>query len=450
MNSSATNIVVGLGITGLSCVRYLTRNDLPCKVVDSRENPPGLALLRKEFPDIEYELGPFDVDTLLGANELLVSPGVSLKTEALARAKQAGVAITGDIDVFSKQVNAPIIAVTGSNGKSTVVSMVGAVLSAAGRSFAVGGNLDTELGKPALDLLVEDRKDFYVLELSSFQLETTENLAAEVATILNLSEDHMDRYADMEEYRSAKLRIFNGCHQIVLNRDMSQLPLVENFSSPVWGFGFGATGNRDVRVIEVGSESWVAIDEQPLFKVAELKVVGRHNLANAMAASALCLAIGIDHAAIAAGLTGFPGLEHRCQWVATIDGVDFYNDSKGTNVGATVAAIQGLGEKAHGKIVLIAGGEGKGADFTPLSPAIRNWVRVTILIGKDARSIAAAIGNDADRIYAADMNEAVNLARSNARAGDAVLLSPACASFDMFENFQQRGKIFAQTVEALQ
>ena len=450
MNASLTNIVVGLGITGLSCVRYLARNEMPCKVVDSRKNPPGLELLRKEFPYIDCELGPFNVDTLLAADALIVSPGVSLKTEAVARAKQAGIRITGDIDIFAKQVNAPILAVTGSNGKSTVVSMVGAILQAAGKNFAIGGNLDAGLGKPALDLLAEERKDFYVLELSSFQLETTESLSAEVATVLNLSEDHMDRYENMDEYLAAKQRIFTGCHQVVMNRDLPQLMPPKDFDGQVWGFGFGAEGERDVHVSESGSESWVVVGEQKLFKVADLKVVGKHNLANAMAATALCLAIGVQPAAIAAGLSAFPGLPHRCQWIASVEGVDFYNDSKGTNVGATIAAVEGLGEKARGDLILIAGGEGKGADFTSLLPVIKKWVKLTVLIGKDAKTIGNAIGDECEHLYAPDMESAVDLARRNASEGDAVLLSPACASFDMFDNFQQRGNVFATTVGALQ
>lgn len=450
MNANETNVVVGLGITGLSCVRYLARNNLSCKVVDSRSNPPGLELLRKEFPEIECELGPFNLDTFLTADELIVSPGVSLKTDVVAKAREAGVRVTGDVDIFSRQVGAPVIAVTGSNGKSTVVSMVGEVLKAAGRNFAIGGNIDVEPGKPVLDLLADKHRDLYVLELSSFQLETTNCLSAEVATVLNLSEDHMDRYHDMKEYQAAKQRIFNGCHQIVVNRDIAQLVSVDHFEGSVWGFGFSAAGAHDVHIVELDAESWVALGEKPLFKVAELKVVGRHNLMNAMAATALCLAIGVDQQAIAIGLTTFPGLPHRCQWVGSLGGVDFYNDSKGTNVGATVAAIEGLGEKITGQIVLIAGGEGKGANFSPLLPAIKSCVKSVVLIGADAISIANVIGDECETSFANDMNEAVSMACNTANSGDAVLLSPACASFDMFNNFQHRGRAFADAVGALQ
>lgn len=450
MNTSATNLVVGLGITGLSCVRYLARNNQLCKVVDSRDNPPGLDMLRKEFPDIECELGPFQDRTFLGAAELIVSPGVSLKNEAVAKAVRAGVAVTGDIDIFSHRVESPIVAVTGSNGKSTVVSMVGEVLKAAGRSYAIGGNLDAEPAKPALDLLDGEKKDFYVLELSSFQLETTQNLAAEVAVLLNLSEDHMDRYVDMDEYRHAKMRIYNGCQKIVINRDIPVPEKIRDFAGPTWSFGFTAAEESGLSLLESEGEIWVAIGETPLFPANEIKVVGRHNLANAMAAAALCLALDIEHCAIRKGLSAFPGLPHRCQWIANQGGIDFYNDSKGTNVGATIAAVEGLGEKVSGQIVLIAGGESKGADFSSLVPALKKCVKQVVLIGSDAAVIANVIGEACSFVFAPDMNAAVGLARKAAEAGDAVLLSPACASFDMFDNFQHRGRVFSEFVSAMQ
>ncbi len=446
MNTTATNLVVGLGITGLSCVRYFARKNQSCKVVDSRENPPGLDLLRKEFPHIECELGPFREDTFINAAELIVSPGVSLKNEAVAKAARAGVAITGDIDIFSREVGAPIVAVTGSNGKSTVVSMLAEILRAAGRTFAVGGNLEASPAQPALDMLGQERKEYYVLELSSFQLETTQCLAAEVATLLNLSEDHMDRYAGMEEYTQAKLRIFNGCQKMVVNRDLPLPSVLQNFSGPVWSFGFSASDASGVHLTSNAGEPWVAIGDQLLFKPEEIKVVGKHNLANAMAATALSLALGIEPEAVRAGITTFPGLPHRCQWVKSWDSVDYYNDSKGTNVGAAIAAIEGLGEKVAGKIVLIAGGESKGADFTPLVPILQKWVRGVILIGVDAARIASVIGKSCPFEFAADMQGAIELAHRTAEAGDAVLLSPACASFDMFDNFQHRGRVFAEAL----
>lgn len=445
MNTNATNLVVGLGITGLSCVRYFARKNQSCKVVDSRVNPPGLELLRKEFPEVECELGPFNESTFMNAAELIVSPGVSLKNAVVAKAIESGVSVTGDVDIFSREVSEPIVAVTGSNGKSTVVSMVGEVLKAAGRSFAIGGNLDADPALPALDMLSE-RKDFYVLELSSFQLETTRSLGAEVATILNLSEDHLDRYADMDEYRAAKLRIYTDCKQIVINQDFPVPPAIEEFSGAVWSFGFSESEGSGVHPLTMHGEKWVAFEQEPLFKIDSIKVVGRHNLANAMAATALCLALKIDHQAIREGITSFPGLPHRCQWVANGNGVDYYNDSKGTNVGASIAAIEGLAEKVAGKIVLIAGGEGKGADFSQLVPVLKRCVRHVVLIGTDAPKIAEAIGKECPFVFAADMQGAVTLASELAEPGDAVLLSPACASFDMFDNFRHRGNVFSELV----
>lgn len=431
-------------------MRYLARNNLACKVVDSRDNPPGLDMLRKEFPEIECELGPFREATFLDAAELIVSPGISLKNEAVARAIEAGISVTGDIDIFSRQAESPIVAVTGSNGKSTVVSMVGEVLRAAECSFAVGGNLDADPAKPALDLLAGARKDFYVLELSSFQLETTQCLAAEVATLLNLTEDHMDRYADMGEYQLAKMRIYNGCKKVVINRDFPMPEKIKGFTGPVWSFGFFEAEDSGVNLLEKEGETWVALGKEPIVPVSEIKVVGKHNLANAMAATALCLALGIEHSAIRSGLAAFPGLPHRCQWVANQGGVDFYNDSKGTNVGATIAAVEGLGEKISGQVVLIAGGESKGADFSGLVPALRKWVKQVVLIGADAAAIADVIGDECSFVFAPDMGAALGLARKVADEGDAVLLSPACASFDMFDNFRHRGQVFSESVSALQ
>jgi len=384
------------------------------------------------------------------AKQLVVSPGISIRSIEIKAAKEAGVAITGDIDIFSKQAAAPIIAVTGSNGKSTVVAMLSEILTKAGKNFGLGGNLDGDNFKPALDLLAEGEKDLYLLELSSFQLETTQSLGAAVATVLNLSADHMDRYEGIDDYHRAKQRIFTGCKQVVINRDDKEsYPLVES-DAVVWDFGFDRAGVNGLGLLEEDDDLYLAYQLEKIVSVNELKIFGQHNISNVLAAVALAMAIDIDMNAIKAAITEFSGLPHRCQWVANIDGVDFYNDSKGTNVGATVAAVEGLGEHISGHIVLIAGGIAKGADFAALVPAMNKWGKAVILIGQDAAEMASYFDTEIPTYFANDMPDASRVALQQSDAGDAVLLFPACASFDRFENFQHRGFAFMESVGTLQ
>jgi UDP-N-acetylmuramoylalanine--D-glutamate ligase len=443
-------VIVGLGDTGLSCVKYFASMGEKVKVVDSRDEPPGLAALIEMYPNVEYELGDFNLETFVTAKQLVISPGISIRSVEIEAAKEAGVAITGDIDIFSKQVAAPIIAVTGSNGKSTVVAMLADIVTKAGKNFGLGGNLDGDNFKPALDLLAEGEKDLYLLELSSFQLETTQNLGAAVATILNLSADHMDRYEGIDDYQRAKQRIFTGCKQVVINRDDKEsYPLIES-DAAIWDFGFGRASVNGLGLLEEGGDLYLAYQLEKIVSVNELKIFGQHNISNVLAAVALAMAIDIDMNAIKAAITEFSGLPHRCQWVANIDGVDFYNDSKGTNVGATVAAIEGLGEHISGHIVLIAGGIAKGADFAALVPAMNKWGKAVILIGQDAAEMASYFDTEIQTYFANDMPDATRVALQQSANGDAVLLSPACASFDMFEDFQHRGFAFMESVETLQ
>ena len=443
-------LIVGLGETGLSCARYLAGKGEFFKVVDSRPNPPALATFQKLFPGIECELGEFKVQTFLEAEQLIVSPGVSLKTPAIMAAIESGVAITGDIDIFSQEVKAPIVAVTGSNGKSTVVEILAAILRAAGKNCALGGNLDGANFKPALDLLAEEKADVYVLEVSSFQLETTQLLGAKVATILNLSEDHLDRYDSFDDYRVAKQRIFNGCQNVVINRDDSGSLPPETISVPAIDFGFSRPGVNGLGLLEEEDDQYLAFQFEKIVSVNELKIFGQHNIANTLAAIGLALTLGVDLQPIRRAVKNFSGLPHRCQWVSSIEGVDFYNDSKGTNVGATKAAVEGLGQRIDGHILLIAGGVSKGADFRSLVPVINRWAKEVILIGRDAMELAAHLDADIQTYFADGMQDAVTVALDHASAGDAVLLSPACASFDMFENYQHRGREFVQSVERLQ
>ena len=447
--SNRISVIVGLGSTGLSCAKYFASKGKPYKVVDNRDDPPGLSALIEQFPATEYEVGGFFLDTFKNAKELVVSPGINLNTSEIVAARRAGVPVTGDIDIFSKLVTTPIIGITGSNGKSTVVSILAEILKKAGKKYGLGGNLDGANFKPALDLLGEGKKDFYVLELSSFQLETTEKLSAEVAAILNLSPDHMDRYETLEEYHRAKLRVFNGCKQILINRDDDYSYPQKKLGLPVWDYGFSRPGVNGLGLLEEDGDQYLAFQFEKLVSVNELKVFGQHNIKNVLAAAGLAMSLGIDMKYIRAAIKEFEGLPHRCQWVANMRGVEFYNDSKGTNVGATMAAVEGLGQIISGHILLIAGGISKGADFRPLVPMINRWGKEVILIGQDAVEMAANFDNDIQTYFANDMQDAVSVALEHAAPGDAVLLSPACASFDMFQNFQERGQAFIQSVGRL-
>lgn len=439
---------MGLGKTGLSVARYLHSLDMDFAVVDSRINPPGLADFRREFPTSELVLGDFPLQRFLQAKELIVSPGVSLETPAIRAAVEAGVAITGDIDMFSRAAKAPVLAVTGSNGKSTVVSLLGAMARAAGLKVGVGGNLDGAEASPALDLLRAESHELYVLELSSFQLETTAMLAAKAACILNLSDDHMDRYASMQAYGAAKQRIFLGCEHAIVNRD-EPASVPQQPGSVLHTFGLDAPQDDAWGVVLRDGRAWLARGNEALLGVHEMKIAGRHNVANALAALAMGEAAGLPLSAMLAALREFAGLPHRCQWVRELRGVNYYNDSKGTNVGASLVAIESLGELCSGRLVLIAGGIDKEADFAPMLPALSRFVRLAVLIGRDAARIAEVIRHSVQVVFAASMEAAVQIAAQQAQPGDTVLLSPACASLDMFSDFAHRGRVFTQQVEEL-
>ncbi len=443
--SDQFRIVVGLGKSGMSLVRFLAQQGVRFAVADTRANPPELATLQRDYPEVEVRCGELDVDFLCRASELYVSPGLALATPALREAAARGVKMSGDIDLFTRYAKAPIVAITGSNAKSTVTTLVGEMAEAAGKKVAVGGNI----GTPALDLLSDD-VELYVLELSSFQLETTERLNAEVATCLNISEDHMDRYAGMAQYHLAKHRIFRGARQVVVNRDDAlSRPLIAD-QVPCWSFGLGKPDFKRFGLIEEGGEKLLAFQFEALMPTAELKIRGAHNQSNALAALALGHAVGLPFAAMLDTLRNFAGLPHRCQWVRELRGVGYYDDSKATNVGAALAAIEGLGADIAGKLVLIAGGDGKGADFSALQAPVARFCRAVVLLGRDAELLAETLGDAAPQVRVKTLDEAVQRCAELAQSGDAVLLSPACASLDMFKNFEERGRLFAQAAEALQ
>ena len=430
-------LVVGLGQTGLACARFLAQQGERFAVADSREIPPGIDELKRELPDVECHCGELDEALLLSAERLLLSPGVAPQHPAIATAINAGIEVLGDIELFARNADAPVVAITGSNGKSTVTTLVGEMAKADGKNVRVGGNI----GTPALDLIEAQAPDLYVLELSSFQLEVTSSLNAAAAVVLNISEDHLDRHGNVEHYAAIKQRVFNGDGVVLLNRDDAQVMAMAPSEREVLSFGLDSIG--DFGLIERGGETFLSKGNEALLNVAEMKMPGRHNWSNALAALALGEAVGLEMNAMFQVLRDFPGLPHRCQWIAEQDGVNYYEDSKGTNVGATLAALQGLpGEK----VVLIAGGQAKGQDFAPLRQSVEQRARAVVLIGEDAKLIEMSLLRAASLVMASDMNDAVIKARKLARRGDAVLLSPACASFDMFRNYIERGEAFIAAV----
>ena len=447
--TQANRIIVGLGTTGLSCARYLHSLGESFQVVDSRLNPPGLAQLQAQFPEVQVTLGEFSAELLCSASELIVSPGISIQSPAIEAARAAGAAISGDIDIFSRAVSKPVVAVTGSNGKSTVVTLLAAMATKAGLRVGLGGNLDGAQAAPALDLLRQDEKDLYILELSSFQLETTVCLAARAAVILNVSDDHMDRYADKQEYEAAKQRIFNGAQCAIVNRDEPSSAPWDKGAVIASSFGTSKPERGQWGVIEQDGEAVLVLGDELVLRAHSLKIAGKHNLANALAALALGQAINLPRQAMVEALQEFAGLPHRCQWLRNLRGVDYFNDSKGTNVGASIVAIESLGEMLKGKLVLIAGGVDKGADFSVMAPVVAKFVKLAILIGRDAKNLANAFKDSIEVVFASTLVEAVNIAAERASEGDAVLLSPACASFDMFTDFTHRGRVFESAVEEL-
>jgi UDP-N-acetylmuramoylalanine--D-glutamate ligase len=439
------SVVVGLGKTGASCLRYLSKRGIRASATDTRRAPPGLAELGGLANSLDLRLGGFDMSLLEGASQVLMSPGVSLEEPIARAARDRGIEVLGDVELFARNVRAPVIGITGTNGKSTVTSLVAHMAAAAGRSVLAGGNL----GVPALDLLEQPTPDLYVLELSSYQLETTSSLELKAAVVLNVTADHLDRYPSMAAYARAKSRIFAKAATVVLNADdplVSAMARGDAVRTVTFSIERPAA---DFALLRDGDRTLLAHHGEGLLDVSRMKISGLHNAANALAALALGDAVGLPMPGMLDALESFPGLPHRSQWIAEVAGVRYVDDSKGTNVGATLAAVAGM----PGPLVMIAGGEGKGQDFAPLAQAFAGKVRHVVLIGKDAPALAAAVqGVCTTEIIApmqdavASMQAAVAAAASAARAGDTVLLSPACASLDMFRDYGHRGDVFAAAV----
>ena len=444
MNSVTDNapyaVIAGLGATGLSCARYLHERGWRIAVTDTRPAPPQLAALAALDARIPVRLGALDPELLEGAVFVVASPGLPVRGPFFEEAERRGLAVVGDIELFARAAAAPVVGVTGTNGKSTVTTLVAGMALRAGLKVRAGGNL----GPPALDLLAAGT-ELYVLELSSYQLETTSSLCCRAATVLNVSADHLDRYPSLASYAAAKARIFVRCDTAVINLDDPLVVAMPRTASSTLSFSLRASVGATYALALHQGEWWLTRAGAPLLRATELRTRGAHNAANALAALALGEALALPLAAMLAELRSFAGLPHRSQWIADRQGVAYIDDSKGTNVGATLAAVAGM----PGPVVLIAGGDAKNQNFGPLATGLRGKVRHIVLIGRDAPLIARALDGVCPIERCATLPQAVQAAARAARPGDTVLLSPACASFDMFRDYAHRGEVFAEAVQEL-
>lgn len=432
--------IIGTGMTGMSVARFLQAKGQRFVFFDTRPAPPNAEVIASQFPGVHCEFGTWDESLLLAMDEIIVSPGVSLADPKLAPARTKGMALLGDIDLFVRHARAPVVAITGSNGKSTVTTLVGDMAKAQGLNVAVGGNL----GTPALELLSEN-VELYVLELSSFQLETTSRLGAKVACILNISPDHMDRYDSIQAYHAAKQRVYFAAEHVVVNRNdiLTHPPLAANVSVSFFG---GEADFKTMGIRKRDGEVWLCDQLEPLLPAGKLHLAGSHNIENALAALAIGKAAGFGREAMLSALRNFRGLPHRCEPVGTVQGVKFINDSKGTNVGATLAAVNGLASD-RGKLIVMLGGVAKDKDFSALEPALMQHARCVIVYGRDASVLEQSLQNIPCLLRAEKMSPAFELAQQHALPGDTVLLSPACASFDEFDDYVHRGNTFTRWVK---
>lgn len=437
-------VIVGLGDTGLACARYLQKQGVPFAITDSRKEPPHLKAFLEAFPQVDYHVGDFSEKLLDQATEIVLSPGVALKEPVIAKQVAKQKSIVGDIELFARAVKKPVIGITGSNGKTSVTTLMGLMVNQTGKKATVCGNI----GDPVLDMLNAQVPDFYVIELSSFQLETTYSLHPATSTILNISPNHLDRYTGLQAYLEAKQRIYLNCQAPVVNDDESHIWKDLSFKQSPIKFSIQDKANGDFYLKNQG-ELFLMHRDKKLIAVKELKLQAQHHLKNALAGLALGSAIELPMAPMLEVLRNFSGLPHRCQWVRNFHGVDYFNDSKGTSIGATEAALTSLGQSKKGKLILIAGGQSKGVDFAPLQTPVKKYVDQLILIGEDAPLLEKALQGIAPIAHAKSMDDAVAQATHLAKSGDIVLLSPACASFDMFKNYKHRGETFAQIVESL-
>jgi UDP-N-acetylmuramoylalanine--D-glutamate ligase len=436
-------LIIGLGQTGLSCARFLLEQGQDVAMMDTREQPPCLDIVQNEYPEVLVQTGGLNLDLMLKSDIIVLSPGVDPRLPEIEAAREQQIEIIGDIELFIRYINEPVIAITGSNGKSTVTTMLAEMAVMAGKQVQVGGNL----GIPALALITDPTPDFYILELSSFQLETVSSLDAYAAVVLNISPDHLDRYDDVQQYQNAKVKIYAGSGTMIINRDDELVNSWSSESRNQLGFTLQTPADNEFGIIEQDGVTYLAHGRQTLISVAELHVTGDHNIANALAALALGQAMALPMTAMLEAVRQYRGLPHRCQLVAQGQGIQWINDSKATNVGACIAAIEGLASGRN--IILIAGGEGKDQAFSDLVPVFESTVKGLVLMGQDAQQIADITPTSVYQQSARNMSDAVKKAKAIAKTGDIVLLSPACASFDMYNSYGERGDAFIQAVEAL-
>jgi UDP-N-acetylmuramoylalanine--D-glutamate ligase len=434
-------VVAGLGRTGQSVIRHLLSRGWVVSATDSRTDPPGLATLREQAPTLRIAVGGLDAALLADVDCVIASPGLAQSDPFFAAARNKGLPVLGDIELFARSATAPVAGITGTNGKSTVTTLVARMAGRAGLDARAGGNLSP----PALDLLEGGAADLYVLELSSYQLETTQSLQLAAATVLNVTPDHLDRYAGIADYAAAKARIFDRCAVAVINLDDPLVAAMARTGQRTLSFSLHADRGADYCLRVEQDTGWLCHRDERLLTVDSMRIAGGHNAANALASLALGDALGLERAAMIAALQDFPGLPHRAAWVADIAGVRYVNDSKGTNVGATLAAVAGF----KGPLLLIAGGDGKNQDFAPLRAAFSGKVRHVLLIGRDAPQIEASLHGVCTTQRCDSLEAAVVAAARAARPGDTVLLSPACASLDMFRDYSHRGDVFADAVRRL-
>lgn len=450
---SALYYVIGLRQTGLSVIRYLKRHNQQCEVFDDKVLLDKLTSFQAEFPDVPVHLHEtFDHLSLDNVKEIIISPGVPLTHPIAVLAKKKGIPVVGDIELFARQTNVPVVGITGTNGKSTVTTLVGEMAKGAGLKVLVGGNI----GEPVLDK-GEGNFDWVVLELSSFQLESTYSLYPHIACILNITPDHLDRYDSFEDYAAAKYRIYDNAQHAVMCSDdpLTMPPLTSPFykrsHTTLTCFGLSEPSVNHPWGIQVeGEETYLSYGKEKWLNVKEMKIKGTHNWSNALSALAMGHLMGISQTILCNVLKEFPGLEHRCQWVREINQVNWYNDSKGTNVGSTLAAIKGLGGAMKGKLVMLLGGQSKDADFAELREPLKEHARSIVLYGQDADKIEQMLQNTVPIHRVNTFEEVILQAQKDAQPNDAVLLSPACASWDMFENYGHRGRKFVELVLELE
>ena len=444
IDNEKNRIVMGLGSTGQSYIRYFNRLGLKFSVVDSRESPPNINEINKKYPSLNLYLGE-KYSSLLGtADEIYLSPGISLDDPFLTYAKQNSVRMINDIDLFISLVKAPIILITGSNGKSTVTELVGLMASENNINVQVGGNI----GRPALDI-ISDNCELYILELSSFQLEMCSNLRSSVACILNISEDHLDRHVSMQNYENIKQKIYNNSKICIFNREDTSTRPKDNKNQNLISFGLDEAIGSDYGLTRKNNETFISKGENLIDNIKIFSLKGDHNLLNALSATAIADSFGISHQSISSALQKFHGLPHRCERVAEISGVTFYNDSKATNIDATIAAIKGFAKNLTGKLIILIGGKAKQDDFSRLFYLLEHINHQLVLFGESVEKIISFSKNSDDYIYANSMQSAVDNAFSASNCGDIILLSPACSSFDMFSNFEERGNSFKKNVSEL-